>query len=197
VNRFLDRRWVVLALAITMQLLQVKVPSEATTVWPPMVAVLLVVFLYRVEIRAFRWTFLKQIAYLEAAFLALTQGIILQAVGIVIVQYGFAVQAPPVHIGWTPMVLVSAIVFSAILEEVLHRKIIFSFLDQYIGFWPAAAVSSAVFAIVHYNYSAYLGYFLLGLVWCRAYKKSGNIGVVITAHMAFNLIAFVAMWLRG
>src|SRR5690606_39524180 len=119
------------------------------------------------------------------------------AIGIVIVVYGFGVAQPTVGVALAPAVIISAIICSAILEETVYRGSLFGYLDRIVGMWPAAVVSSAIFAVAHYNYSAYLGYFLLGLVWCRVYKKTGNIGVVIAAHMLFNLIALTITSVRG
>lgn len=192
------RGWLIIIMAGTLFILQRKFPFEAwLSIWPPVFIVLAAGLMYRQQLKNYNWEGMKTGSFWESVGFALTQGIILQAAGNVIVMYGLRVEQPQVHMELTLPIWISAVVFSAILEEVLYRKIIFSTLDRFIGFWPSAVISSALFAVSHYNYSAYLGYFLLGLVWCRAYKKSGNLGVVIAAHIAFNAIAFFVMGLRG
>jgi membrane protease YdiL (CAAX protease family) len=192
-----DPRWWLLAMAAAIIGIQLSFPTEAMTVWPPLVFIIVAALLYRKDLQAYDWRALGKVPLWETTFFAVTQGMIAQAVGIVIVMYGFSIEPPPVDIVLTPTVMLSAVVFSAIMEELVYRKTLFTFLDRLFGFWPSAVVSSALFAVAHYNYSAYLGYFLLGMVWCRIYKKTENIGIVIAAHMAFNLIAMVVMALRG
>src|SRR5690606_27289366 len=138
---------------------------------PPLVFVAAAALLYRHEISRYNWKELTKATFWEPTLFALTQGIIAQAIGIVIVVYGFGVAQPTVGVALAPAVIISAIICSAILEETVYRGSLFGYLDRIVGMWPAAVVSSAIFAVAHYNYSAYLGYFLLGLVWCRVYKK--------------------------
>ena len=189
----IDRRWWLIGMAIAIVALQWTYPTEHTSLWPPLGFVVVSVVLYRRELRSYEWGALRRISFWETVFFAVTQGIIAQAVGIAVVQYGMGIEPPALPFAVTPWLAVSAILWSAILEELVYRKAVFGFLDGRFGFWPAAAVSSALFAVAHANYAAYAGYFLLGLVWCRAYKKTGNIGVVIIAHMLFNAIAMFVM----
>lgn len=192
------RGWLIVMMAGALFLLQRRFPDEAwLSIWPPVIIVLVAGLMYFQQLKKVKWEAFKTGAFWEAVAFALTQGIILQGIGNVIVMYGFRVEEPPVDLELTWPILISAVVFSAILEELLYRKIMFSAIFRYTGFWPAAVISSALFAVSHYNYSAYLGYFLLGLVWSRAYHKSGNLSVVILAHIAFNAIAFLVMSIRG
>ena len=193
----LGRGTLVLIMMITMIALQFTFPSEAMVVWPPLLIVMIAKRLYQEEIRSYDWKSLKSGSFWEATFIALTQGIIAQAAGIVIVMYGFSIAPPPVSFGVTPFIAVSSVLLSPILEELVFRKIIFSSLIRYTGFWPAAAISSVMFAIAHYNYSASLGYFLLGMVWCRMYNKTQNLGVVMVAHIIFNALSMMMMMVRG
>ncbi|TLS50499.1 CPBP family intramembrane metalloprotease [Paenibacillus antri] len=193
----LDRRWWLIAMAAAVLVLQWCYPTAAMTIWPPFAIVAAAIAMFWSELRTYDWGALKRGAFWEAVFYAVTQGMIAQAAGIVVVQYGFGVASPALPFALTPGVVISAVVFSGILEELVYRKSLFGLIDRKIGFWPAACVSSVLFALAHANVSAYLGYFLLGLVWCRAYRRMGNIGIVIAAHMAFNVIAMFVMAGRG
>lgn len=192
-----SRSWLVLIMMAAMLGLQIMVPSEGTIVWPSLLFVLAVIGLYREEVTEYDWGRLKGAAFWESTGFAVTQGIIVQAVGIVIVTYGLKVSQPIVSLGLTPFIVISSILLSPIIEELVFRKIMFSSLEKMVGFWPSAVVSSVLFAVSHYNTSASLGYILLGIVWCRAYRKSGNLGVVVIAHMIFNALALLIGGLRG
>ncbi len=189
-------QWMILAMTACMVGVQFAYPSQITLLVPPTVVILAILFFFRQEIRSYKWACLFQPNQMYNVFIALTHGLIAQAVGIVIVEYGFRVAEPNNGLQITTFVLISSTFFSAILEEVVYRKIIFSKLDRRFGFWPAAVGSSILFAVSHYNYAAHLGYFFLGMVWCYAYKKSGNLGVVIAAHTVFNALYFVVRFLQ-
>ncbi|WP_309123216.1 CPBP family intramembrane glutamic endopeptidase [Paenibacillus sp.] len=189
-------QWIILAMTACMVGVQFGFPSQITLLVPPTVIILAILFLYRRQIRSYQWVDLTRSNQLYNIFIALTHGLIAQAIGIVIIEYGFRIPEPDIGLQITTVVLISSTFFSAILEEVVYRKIIFSNLDRRIGFWGAAAISSLLFAVSHYNYAAHLGYFFLGMVWCYAYKKSGNLGVVIAAHTIFNAIYFVVRILQ-
>jgi len=191
------RLWLLLGAAVAILIVQLLRPTAASAIWPPLGFVMCACVLFREEIRAYDWAALRTARFWEPAFFALTQGIMAQAAGIVIVQYGLRISPPPTVLSLSLGVVVSSVLFSAILEELIYRKALFGWFAKFAGSWPAAAGSSALFALAHHNYSAYLGYFLLGLVWCRTYRRTGDIGVLIAAHMLFNAIAMIAIAVRG
>lgn len=191
------RQWWFVAAIAAMIGLQWAVPTQAASIWPPIAIAGLACIAFRKELRAYEWRNVKSVRYWETVFYAVTHGIIAQAVGIAIVTYGFGVEAPSIPLTLTPGIVFSAVVCSAILEELVYRKTIFPALFRFGGFWPAAAGSSALFALAHYNYAAWLGYFLLGMVWCRSYAKSRDFGTIVVAHIAFNAISMVVMAIRG
>lgn len=192
-----SRPWIMVLSALTVLVVQWFDTSERTTIWPPMLFVVLALVLYQGEIRKYDWAALRRIPFWESVMFAVTQGMIAQAVGIASIRYVAGIEPPDVPIEITPMVWISVIFFSAITEELVYRKIVLSSLQRYTGFWTGAVISSLLFALAHHNYSAYLGYFLLGLVWCRAYRNTGNLGVLIAAHIAFNAIAMIVIAVRG
>lgn len=185
-----------IAAAVGILCVQVIYPTERTAIWLPFLFVIAAVILYRIEIKQYSWGNLLRLSFWEAVFFALTQGMVAQAAGIVLLQFGAGIEPPALPFQPNFGVIVSAVVFSAILEEMVYRKAIFGLFRQRFSFWPAAVISSLLFASAHADYSAALGYFLLGLVWCRAYQKSGTIAVPIAAHMIFNLIAMFVMQAR-
>lgn len=172
-------------------------PSYYTLLVPPVVIVIIVFISYWREIVAYEWKQVRTKEFISNTFLATTQGMIAQAVGIIIVVYGIGISEPVFGLSITPYAVFSSTFIAAVLEEVVYRGILFSALDRRFGFWPAAVISSVVFAVSHHNYAAYLGYFLLGVVWCKAYKKTNNLGVVIAAHTFFNAAYFVVKFAQG
>lgn len=176
--------------------LQLRIPNYYTLLIPPIVIAAIVIFSYWREIVEYDWKQIRTKRFIKETYLATTNGIIAQAVGILTLVYVIGVKEPVFGVAITPFIIFNSTFISAILEEVVYRKIIFNVLDRRFGFWAAAILSSVVFAISHYNYAAYLGYFLLGIVWCMAYKKTNNLGVVIAAHTIFNAAYFVVRSLQ-
>src|SRR5262245_110112 len=145
----MDRRWFLIGTAAVILAIQIYHPSAWTTIWPPLLFALASAVLYRRELQQYDWGRLRRMPFWEATFFAVTQGIIAQAIGIVILQYGFGISQPPLPFELGFGVVFSAVVISAILEELVYRKALFGFLERRIRFWPAAAVSSVLFAAAH------------------------------------------------
>lgn len=96
-----------------------------------------------------------------------------------------------------PIIYVYSILISPLIEELICRKLLFSWLDRRFGFIIAVVLSSLVFAIPHINPSLMLGYLWLGVVWSWHYKKSGNILITIISHAIYNYIAILIMSMGG
>ncbi len=91
------------------------------------------------------------------------------------------------------IVLVTAVVVAPIAEEVLFRGVLFQAVRNRGGFWPAATVSSAVFALIHVEIVAsqplaLVGLFTFGLVLAWSFHKAGSLVVPIVAHAVFNAL---------
>jgi len=194
---FSDRRWMLIGLAVCVLAVQIAFPGQWALIWLPPAFAAIVLLLYRRDLSRFDWSLLKKKTFWEQVFYAVTQGIIAQAAGIVVVQYGIGIEPPALSYKLTFGVVVSVVLCSAVVEELVYRHSVFGMMKGRFGFWPAAAASSLLFAAAHANYAAALGYFLLGIVWCRAYAKSGTVAVPIAAHMIFNAISLIVLPLRG
>jgi len=86
----------------------------------------------------------------------------------------------------TPLLVIVTSVIGPILEELIFRKIIFGSLYEKYSFWPAALVSSLLFAVVHMELEHLLLYTAMGLTFAFLYAKTGRIFVPIFAHVAMN-----------
>jgi uncharacterized protein len=86
-----------------------------------------------------------------------------------------------------------AVFFIAVglLEEFLFRGYTQFTLADGIGFWPAAVVLSACFGLVHLRQEgeAWVGaasVFAIGLVFCFALRRTGNLWFCVGLHAAFD-----------
>jgi membrane protease YdiL (CAAX protease family) len=97
----------------------------------------------------------------------------------------------PENIAQIVVLGVELLVITAFLEELIFRGIIFGGFRNY-GFWPAALLSSFLSAIFYYMVTfsifMFLPVFVLGMVLCWGYEKTGNLTVVMLAHLVANIL---------
>lgn len=85
-----------------------------------------------------------------------------------------------------------ACVLAPVVEEIVLRGYAFSALDGRFGFVPAALISSAAFGILHLqSISLVLSTFVIGLVFCWVYKKTGSLWVNIVLHALYNTFGVI------
>lgn len=83
--------------------------------------------------------------------------------------------------------VIAKVLISPIKEEVASRGLLAGIWMNSMGIWPAAILSSAVFAIAHMSFDLMLlYYFIVGLILFAARVRFGGIGVPILMHMAAN-----------
>jgi membrane protease YdiL (CAAX protease family) len=92
--------------------------------------------------------------------------------------------------------LVSACILAPFAEELLYRGILFRSFWNRLGVIPAAILSSAIFAILHF----YDGYGLasvgiFGLSCALLYAATGSLGASIVLHMLYNSAIKIPEWL--
>ena len=87
--------------------------------------------------------------------------------------------------------LLYAIIFGPVCEELTFRGLCFSYARRSMGFWGANIISSLLFGLMHMNPLQAAYAILLGLVFGAIYEKSRNIFVTIAMHILFNLSAVV------
>ena len=90
---------------------------------------------------------------------------------------------------------ITACLLAPIVEEIIFRRWIYRPLAGRTGFWPALAISSVVFGLVHFDPSApgvVVLATILGVVFVLVYRWSGNLWTPIVMHMTVNTLAIVA-----
>jgi len=94
----------------------------------------------------------------------------------------------------TVLAILLAVVLAPITEEIVFRGVLFRALDHRFGMWPAAVLSSAVFAVIHFEVLfsqplALVGLFTVGILLAIAYHRTGSLLVPILGHAVFNAVS--------
>jgi uncharacterized protein len=102
--------------------------------------------------------------------------------------------APP--IAYILLIFIAGFV-APIVEELVFRAGLYRFLKGQAGKTTAMILSSAVFALLHWNVLVFPTLMLLGIALCLSYESSGNIKVPIAFHAIFNLNSILLIALQG
>jgi len=106
----------------------------------------------------------------------------------------------------SPLALVlaslAAVVLAPLAEELLFRGLLHRGLRSRLALAPATALSSVIFALVHYEVLlsqplAMVGLTLVGVVCALAYERTGSLVVPITIHAVYNGVTVVAVVAAG
>lgn len=174
-------------------LLMAQFPNKITILFSPLIMFLLIVYLYKDKIYTYDLNKIKSKQVWLLIYKSILAGLILQGLGNFTNQYIFHIPAPDTKFAYVLTASsVTAVVLSAVVEEVIFRGIIFKSLSNKIDPFYAAMISSFLFAICHYNQAAWSGYFLVGLVWCYFYRKSNNVAVPVVSHMIINYLMMLS-----
>ncbi len=87
-------------------------------------------------------------------------------------------------------------VVAPICEEFLFRGYVFTALRGWCGTWPAAAITGAVFGLVHFGSAPALDLVPLaglGFGLCVLYRYTGSLYPCIAAHSLNNSLAFASL----
>jgi len=96
---------------------------------------------------------------------------------------------------WAKVLIVAVVgLIGPALEETLFRGVLFGGLRRQWSFWPAAAASAAVFALVHMSLPGFASYALLGFVFAAVYEWRGSLVAPWAAHAVFNLFNLIVLF---
>jgi membrane protease YdiL (CAAX protease family) len=84
-----------------------------------------------------------------------------------------------------------AAIVAPVCEEIFFRGFFFGASREKRGAVLAAVASSLAFAVVHFSLSAAAPIFLLGLVLCAIYQRTGSLYAGIFLHSLFNGVSLV------
>lgn len=93
------------------------------------------------------------------------------------------------------LMLLAAVVFSPIAEELIFRGLVMNFFFKDDAFWPPILLSGLFFTLAHSSTTpiSYLIYFYMGVVFAFIYRRTGNLRNTILLHSLNNLIASLGL----
>lgn len=89
----------------------------------------------------------------------------------------------------------TTVVVAPLGEELFYRGLVFGGLSQW-GFFPAALVSSVLFALSHVDAATVIPFAFVGLAMCWLYWRSGTLWDAIVFHVLFNSLTFILLLAR-
>lgn len=89
--------------------------------------------------------------------------------------------------------LLVTIVAAPLYEELIFRGILFPYIARQVGVAGGVLAVSAAFALIHSHIPSILPLFLLSVVLCMAYWRTGSLWVSIGIHAIFNAIGALAI----
>lgn len=87
--------------------------------------------------------------------------------------------------------LLGSALITPLLEELLHRGVVYGRLRRQISAVPAIVISALIFAMLHFNVVQFTYAFFLGLVLAVFVEKAGHIYPAVFAHIVANGIAVI------
>lgn len=100
--------------------------------------------------------------------------------------------------GYTTFGAIGMFVFGGVIvpfaEELFFRGVIFLWLRQRFGFWPAALVSSILFGVLHGEISVGVAAAVLGLILAWAYEKSQSLWPPVIIHVVNNAAKIMLLY---
>lgn len=107
--------------------------------------------------------------------------------------------------GWPLYVLAVLVTLGPIFEELIFRGFLYNMTRSSISRNGttrrvtadilALVISASAFALMHFNLSGFLAYFVAGAILAESYRRSGSLYVPIIAHMLNNGTAVVLLLL--
>lgn len=94
-------------------------------------------------------------------------------------------------------VLLAGAVIAPIAEEIFFRGYVFTAARRTYGLAPAFILSALLFAIAHLNLQAFVPIFLIGLVFCYVYWRTGSLVPSMIAHVLNNALALISLYFFG
>lgn len=86
---------------------------------------------------------------------------------------------------------IQVVVFAPFVEETLIRGFILTGLNDQYGALTALAVSTLIFAALHFNYVQTISALMMGLILGIVHLKSDSLLACIGIHAAYNLLSYI------
>lgn len=89
------------------------------------------------------------------------------------------------------LIIIRTVILAPMVEELVFRGLIFNRIRGFLGFWPAALISAAVFGVYHLNLAQGVYAFLFGMLFCLVYRKFKSLWCCIFMHASANLLSVI------
>jgi membrane protease YdiL (CAAX protease family) len=91
------------------------------------------------------------------------------------------------------LMVIMAVAVAPVIEEMLFRGLFQTMIRSYVGRpWPAIAIASILFAVIHQDTEHWPALFVLALGLGYSYEKSGSLLRAIFMHAMFNGVSILA-----
>ena len=115
----------------------------------------------------------------------------------ILIKLGIKVESQEVlsmfiNAGWFKVIILSIItaIFAPVVEEFVFRNYLYRIIKKRTGQILSAIITSALFAILHFNLAGIVSFFGLGVYNCYLYEKYGYRAAVMN-HFIFNFISVI------
>ncbi len=98
----------------------------------------------------------------------------------------------PANTGQMVVLGTEILIIATFLEEVIFRGLIFTGFRS-LGFWKAALLTSAMYALFFFSPWMMLPAFAMSLVTCWLFERTGNLSVPMLAHLVGNILFFLEL----
>lgn len=90
----------------------------------------------------------------------------------------------------------TGVVLAPVMEEIIHRGIIYQGFRSRFGPWPAMLLSAMLFGILHfYSFWGFIDVTFAGLVFAWIYEKTRSLWPAIILHACGNALITIDQWL--
>jgi membrane protease YdiL (CAAX protease family) len=93
------------------------------------------------------------------------------------------------------LIVFAVVIVAPLTEEIIFRRIIYSWLAKNISKWGAIILTSALFAIIHDSLSLFAALFFLAICFQLIYLKYNSLIPAIIMHSCFNSITAIILLL--
>ena len=80
-------------------------------------------------------------------------------------------------------------------EELYFRGVLYNWMRDRWGIWPAILMSSLIFGIVHGEIAIAISAFILGILIAWAYERSGSLWTAIMIHAINNGVKILMLYI--
>lgn len=92
-----------------------------------------------------------------------------------------------------PVLGVSVVIAAPIAEEILFRGFVYGALRRSLPWWPAALLSSFVFALAHLQVGLVVPIVIIGVTLAFIYERSRSLPLSMGVHFVFNLVSYIVL----